>query len=152
MATTLQAVRGMHDILPAEGRYFTHLETIAREILTGYGYEEIRLPLVESTELFKRTIGEVTDIVEKEMYTFEDRNGDSLSRRQEGNPLRILDSKNPAMAELIAGAPRLLDALDEESRAHFEGLCRLLDEAGVDYRVNPRLVRGLDYYTKTVFE
>jgi len=269
MATTLQAVRGMHDILPAEGRYFTHLETIAREILTGYGYEEIRLPLVESTELFKRTIGEVTDIVEKEMYTFEDRNGDSLSLRPEGtagcvragiehgrlhnqvqrlwyggamfrherpqkgryrqfhqigvetfgmagpdieaellfmtarlwrrlgieglvlqinslgtpavraayreqlvvylgahqdaldedsrrrlqsNPLRILDSKNPAMAELIAGAPRLLDALDEESRAHFEGLCRLLDEAGVDYRVNPRLVRGLDYYTKTVFE
>src|SRR3569832_1249114 len=269
MATTLQAVRGMHDILPAEGRYFTHLETTAREILTGYGYEEIRLPLVESTELFKRTIGEVTDIVEKEMYTFEDRNGDSLSlrlvglvgcvcvgiehgrlhnqvqrlwhggamfrherpqkgryrqihqigvetigmagpdieaelmimtarlwrrlgieglvlqinslgtpavraayreqlgvylgahqdaldedsrRRLQSNPLRILDSKNPAMAELIAGAPRLLDALDEESRAHFEGLCRLLDEAGVDYRVNPRLVRGLDYYSKTVFE
>src|SRR3569833_412558 len=84
MATTLQAVRGMHDILPAEGRYFTHLETIAREILTGYGYEEIRLPLVESTELFKRTIGEVTDIVDKEMYTFEDRNGDSLSLRPEG--------------------------------------------------------------------
>src|SRR3569623_519160 len=84
MATTLQAVRGMHDILPAEGRYFTHLETIAREILTGYGYEEIRLPLVESTELFKRSIGEVTDIVEKEMYTFEDRNGDSLSLRPEG--------------------------------------------------------------------
>src|SRR3569832_1908652 len=84
MATTLQAVRGMHDILPAEGRYFTHLETTAREILTGYGYEEIRLPLVESTELFKRTIGEVTDIVEKEMYTFEDRNGDSLSLRPEG--------------------------------------------------------------------
>src|SRR3569833_4742816 len=70
MATTLQAVRGMHDILPAEGRYFTHLETIAREILTGSGHEEIRLPLVESTALFKRTIGEVTDIVEKEMYTF----------------------------------------------------------------------------------
>src|SRR3569832_3014000 len=84
MATTLQAVRGMHDILPAEGRYFTHLETTAREILTGYGYEEIRLPLVESTELFKRTIGEVTDIVEKEMYTFEDRNGDSLSLRLVG--------------------------------------------------------------------
>src|SRR3569833_2525645 len=84
MATTLQAVRGMHDILPAEGRYFTHLETIARELLTGYGYEEIRLPLVESTELFKRTIGEVTDIGEKEMYTFEDRNGDSLSLRPVG--------------------------------------------------------------------
>src|SRR3569623_2306824 len=84
MATTLQAVRGMHDILPAEGRYFTHLVSTAREILTGYGYEEIRLPLVESTELFKRTIGDVTDIVEKEMYTFEDRNGASLSLRPEG--------------------------------------------------------------------
>src|SRR3569832_617752 len=269
MATTLQAVRGMHDILPAEGRYFTHLETTAREILTGYGYEEIRLPLVESTELFKRTIGEVTDIVEKEMYTFEDRNGDSLSLRPEGTagcvragiehgrlhnqvqrlwyggamfrherpqkgryrqfhqigvetfgmagpvfvvvllflsarlwrwlgieglvlqinslgtpavraayreqlvvylgahqdaldedsrrrlqsiPLRILDSKHPAMAELIAASPRLLDPLDYQSRAHFEGLCRLLDETGVDYRVNPRLVRGLYYYTETVYE
>src|SRR3569623_1577816 len=84
MATTLQAVRGMHDILPAEGRYFTHLETTAREILTGKGYEEIRLPLVESTQLFKRTIGEVTDIVEKEMYTFNDLNGDSLTLRPEG--------------------------------------------------------------------
>src|SRR3569623_1725863 len=269
MATTLQAVRGMHDILPAEGRYFTHLEQTAREVLGAYGYDEIRLPLVESTELFKRTIGDVTDIVVMEMYTFVVRNGDSLSLRPDGtagcvragieqgllhnqvqrlwyggamfrherpqkglyrqihqigvetfgmagpdiaaeklfmtarlwrrlgieglvlqinslgtpavraayreqlvvylgahqdaldedsrrrlqsNPLRILDSKNPAMAELIAGAPRLLDALAEESRAHFEGLCRLLDEAGVDYRVNPRLVRGLDYYTKTVFE
>lgn len=269
MTTTLQAVRGMHDILPAEGRYFTHLEQTARAILTSYGYEEIRLPIVELTELFKRTIGEVTDIVEKEMYTFVDRNDDLLSLRPEGtagcvragiehgllhnqvqrlwyggamfrherpqkgryrqfhqigvetfgmagpdidaellfitarlwqrlgieglvlqinslgtpavraayreqlvayfsayqdlldedsrrrlhsNPLRILDSKNPAMAKLIAGAPRLLEALDEESRAHFESLCRLLDEAGVLYRINPRLVRGLDYYTKTVFE
>ena len=259
----------MHDILPAQSAYFAHLEYVAREVLTGYGYEEIRLPLVESTELFKRTIGEVTDIVEKEMYTFEDRNGDSLSlrpegtvgcvragiengllhnqvhrlwyagamfrherpqkgryrqfhqigvetfgmagpdidaellfmtqrlwrrlgidgltlqinslgtsevratyreqlvqyfsahqqrldedsrRRLQGNPLRILDSKNPEMAELIAGAPQLLDALDPESRAHFESLCRLLDAAGMTYRINPRLVRGLDYYTKTVFE
>lgn len=265
----LQAVRGMHDILPAQSAYFAHLEYVAREVLTGYSYEEIRLPLVESTELFKRTIGEVTDIVEKEMYTFEDRNGDSLSlrpegtagcvragiengllhnqvqrlwyagamfrherpqkgryrqfhqigvetfgmagpdidaellfmtqrlwrrlgiddlmlqinslgtsevraayreqlvqyfsahqqrldedsrRRLQGNPLRILDSKNPEMAELIAGAPQLLDALDSESRAHFEGLCCLLDAAGITYRINPRLVRGLDYYSKTVFE
>lgn len=269
MATTLQAVRGMHDILPAQSVYFAHLERVAREVMTGYGYQEIRLPLVESTELFKRTIGEVTDIVEKEMYTFDDRNGDSLSLRPEGtagcvragiengllhnqvqrlwyagpmfrherpqkgryrqfhqigvetfgmagpdidaellfmtrrlwrrlgidglvlqinslgtpevraayraqlveyfgaregqldedsrrrllsNPLRILDSKNPEMAELIAGAPRLVEALDDESRAHFDGLRRLLDGAGVAYRVNPRLVRGLDYYTKTVFE
>src|SRR3569832_1149644 len=84
MATTLQAVRGMHDILPAEGRYFTHLETIAREILTGNGYEEIRLLLVVCSVLFLCTIGEVTDIVEKELFTFEDRNGDSLSLRPEG--------------------------------------------------------------------
>src|SRR3569832_3015271 len=84
MATTLLCLRVLHDLLPAVGLYFTHLESIAREILSGYGYVEIRLPLVESTELFKRTIGEVTDIVEIEMYTFEDRNGDSLSLRPEG--------------------------------------------------------------------
>jgi len=267
--TTLQAVRGMHDILPEQCRYFAHLEEVTREVLTGYGYEEIRLPLVESTELFKRTIGEVTDIVEKEMYTFEDRNGDSLSlrpegtagcvraaiengllhnqtqrlwyagpmfrherpqkgryrqfhqfgvetfgmagpdidaelillsrrlwqrlgiegvrleinslgspaaradyrrrlveylsdhqanldedsrRRLHGNPLRILDSKNQAMQDIILGAPRLLDALDAESQSHFEQLRLLLDAAGVAYHINARLVRGLDYYTKTVFE
>ncbi len=269
MSTTLQAVRGMRDILPEHSRYFALLENCAREVLTAYGYEEIRLPLLESTELFKRTIGEVTDIVEKEMYTFTDRNGDSLTLRPEGtagcvragiengllhnqvrrlwyggamfrherpqkgryrqfhqigvetfgmagpdidaelllmtqrlwrrlgveglelqinslgtpavrmayraelvayftahqaqldedsrrrlqsNPLRILDSKNPALHHLIAGAPQLSAALDDESRAHFDGLRRLLDGAGVAYRVNPRLVRGLDYYTKTVFE
>lgn len=269
MSTTLQAVRGMHDILPEQCRYFAHVERLAREVLAGYGYEEIRLPLLESTELFKRTIGEVTDIVEKEMYTFADRNGDSLTLRPEGtagcvragiengllhnqvrrlwyggpmfrherpqkgryrqfhqigvetfgmagpdidaellllprrlwrrlgldglelqinslgtaavraayreqlvayftahhavldedsrrrlqsNPLRILDSKNPALQELLAGAPQLLASLDAESRAHFDELRRLLDAAGVPYRVNPRLVRGLDYYGKTVFE
>src|SRR3569623_860609 len=269
MATTLQAVRGMHDILPPQSRYFAHLEQTAREVLGAYGYDEIRLPLIEITELFKRTIGDVTDIVEKEMYTFVDRNGDSLSLRPEGtagcgragseqglrhnqvqrlwyagamfrherpqkgryrqfhqigvetfgmagpdidaelllltqrlwrrlgleglvlqlnslgtpavraayreqlvtficshrdaldedsrrrlesNPLRILDSKNPDMAALIAAAPTLSAARDDESRAHFDGLCALLDAAGVAYRVNPRLVRGLDYYTKPVFE
>jgi histidyl-tRNA synthetase len=269
MRNTLQAVRGMHDILPEQSRYFAYLEQVTREVLECYGYEEIRIPLVESTELFKRTIGEVTDIVEKEMYTFEDRNGDSLSLRPEGtagcvragiengllhnqvrrlwytgamfrherpqkgryrqfhqfgaetfgmagpdidaelilltrrlwqrlgigdvrleinslgspdtraeyrrrlveylsgfesqldgdsrrrlhsNPLRILDSKNPAMQDIIAGAPRLLDMLDAESADHFAGLQRLLEAAAVPYRVNPRLVRGLDYYTRTVFE
>lgn len=269
MGTTLQAVRGMHDILPEQCRYFAYLEQVTREVLEGYGYEEIRIPLLESTELFKRTIGEVTDIVEKEMYTFEDRNGDSLSLRPEGtagcvragiengllhnqlrrlwyggamfrherpqrgryrqfhqfgvetfgmtgpdidaelillsqrlwrrlgiadvrlelnslgapstraayrqrlveyltgvqaeldedsrrrlhsNPLRILDSKNPAMQDIIAGAPRLLDMLDAESEAHFVKLQQLLDGAGVVYSINPCLVRGLDYYTKTVFE
>lgn len=267
--TTLQAVRGMHDVLPERSRYFAHLERSVREVVESYGYGEIRMPLVESTELFKRTIGEVTDIVEKEMYTFVDRNGDSLSLRPEGtagcvraaiengllhnqiqrlwyggamfrherpqkgryrqfhqfgvetfglagpdidaelilmtrrlwqrlgidgvrleinslgsptaradyrqrlveylgdhqddldedsrrrlhsNPLRILDSKNPAMQAIIAGAPRLLDVMDEESREHFAQLQELLDGAGVAYEVNSRLVRGLDYYTKTVFE
>lgn len=267
--TTLQAVRGMHDILSEQSRYFAHLECMVRELVESYGYEEIRTPLLESTELFKRTIGEVTDIVEKEMYTFLDRNGDNLSLRPEGtagcvraaiengllhnqtrrlwyggamfrherpqkgryrqfhqfgvetfgmagpdidaelmlmtqrlwrrlgiagvrleinslgsqvaraeyrkrlleylgdhqadldedsrrrlhvNPLRILDSKNPAMRAVIAGAPSLMDGLDEASRDHFAQLQQLLDDAGLAYQVNPRLVRGLDYYTKTVFE
>jgi histidyl-tRNA synthetase len=240
-----------------------------RAVLHAYGYREIRLPILEKTELFKRSIGEVTDIVEKEMYTFEDRNGDSLTLRPEGtagcvragieqgllynqqqrlwymgpmfrherpqkgryrqfhqigvevfgmagpdidaelilmtariwrrlgirdvrlqlnslgtleargryrealvgyleqhrasldedslrrlssNPLRILDSKNPALQAVIEGAPRLADYLDEESRQHFARLCALLDAAGLDYELNPRLVRGLDYYGKTVFE
>jgi histidyl-tRNA synthetase len=267
--TSLQAVRGMHDVLPEQAAAFTRLETAVRELMAAYGYEEIRMPLVESTELFRRTIGEATDIVEKEMYTFTDRNGDSLSLRPEGtagcvraaiehgllhnqtrrlwyggamfrherpqkgryrqfhqfgvetfgmagpdvdaelilmtarlwrrlgladvrleinslgspaaraayrervvayfsahydvldedsrrrlktNPLRILDSKRPDMAALIAAAPSLLEHLDAESQRHFQGLQRLLDAAGVEYRVNPRLVRGLDYYTRTVFE
>lgn len=267
--SSLQAVRGMHDILPEQAPAFAWLESAVRALVATYGYEEIRLPLLEPTELFRRTIGEVTDIVEKEMYTFTDRNGDSLSlrpegtagcvraaiehgllhnqarrlwyggamfrherpqkgryrqfhqfgvetfgmtgpdidaelilmtsrlwrrlglsdlrleinslgstaarvayrerlvdyfsarqdaldedgrRRLQGNPLRILDSKNPAMAELIAGAPSLLEHLDTESQQHFQALRQLLDDAGVEYRVNPRLVRGLDYYTRTVFE
>lgn len=269
MPNTLQAVRGMHDILPEQCRYFAHLEQITREVLEAYGFEELRIPLIENTELFKRTIGDVTDIIEKEMYTFDDRNGDSLSLRPEGtagcvragiengllynqtrrlwyagamfrherpqkgryrqfhqfgaetfgmagpdidaelillnrrlwqrlditdlrleintlgtprvrmdyrkrlveylssfqsqmdedsqrrlhtNPLRILDSKNPAMQVIIAGAPHLVDSLDAESEDHFAKLRQLLDDAGISYTINPRLVRGLDYYTKTVFE
>ncbi len=269
MAKMIQAVRGMNDILPAETPLWRHVESTARRLFEAYGFDEIRMPIVEKTELFKRTIGEVTDIVEKEMYTFEDRNGDSLTLRPEGtagcvragiengllhnqiqrlwyrgpmfrherpqkgryrqfhqigvecfgipgpdvdaemiamtarlwrelgleglelqinslgsvearaayrerlvaymeahidrldddsrrrlhtNPLRILDSKNPAMAELIAGAPMLHDHLDDESKAHFDELRRLLDRLGIAYVVNPRLVRGLDYYNKTVFE
>ena len=269
MAKTLQAVRGMNDILPGESSVWQYLEDTLRDVVHAYGYREIRLPLLEKTELFKRSIGEVTDIVEKEMYTFDDRNGDSLTLRPEGtascvracmehgllhnqvqrlwyagpmfrherpqkgryrqfhqigveafgmagpdidaemifmtarmwerlglqgavlqvnslgtlaaradyrtalvswlrahetaldddsrrrlesNPLRILDSKNPEMQSLIEGAPRLPDYLDEESRTHFSALCALLDSAGLKYEVNPRLVRGLDYYSKTVFE
>ena len=269
MAKTIQAVRGMNDILPGETSSWQYLEDTLREVVHAYGYQEIRLPLLEKTELFKRSIGEVTDIVEKEMYTFEDRNGDSLTLRPEGtascvracmqhgllhnqvqrlwytgpmfrherpqkgryrqfhqigveafgmagpdidaeiilmsarmwqrlglkgavlqvnslgtvasradyrtalvgylrehesgldedsrrrlesNPLRILDSKNPDMQRLIEAAPQLPDYLDEESRAHFSELCALLDAAGLEYEVNPRLVRGLDYYSKTVFE
>jgi histidyl-tRNA synthetase len=259
----------MNDILPGESSGWQYLEDTLRDVVHAYGYREIRLPLLEKTELFKRSIGEVTDIVEKEMYTFDDRNGDSLTlrpegtascvracmehgllhnqvqrlwyagpmfrherpqkgryrqfhqigveafgmagpdidaemifmtarmwdrlglhgavlqinslgtsaaradyrtalvnwlrqhetgldddsrRRLEGNPLRILDSKNPDMQSLLAAAPRLPDYLDEESRTHFSTLCSLLDGAGLAYEVNPRLVRGLDYYSKTVFE
>lgn len=269
MANSLQAVRGMNDLLPGETALWQSLEATLRTVLAGYGYQEIRLPLVEKTELFARSIGEVTDIVEKEMYTFADRNGDSLTLRPEGtagcvraciehgllhnqtqrlwyvgpmfryekpqkgryrqfhqvgaeaygmvgpdidaeliclsarlwrqlgirdvtlqinslgssaaraayrerlvaylttrhaeldedsrrrlhtNPLRVLDSKNPAMTAVIAEAPSLLDHLDPDSQDHFAGLRALLDAAGVAYTMNPRLVRGLDYYCKTVFE
>jgi histidyl-tRNA synthetase len=259
----------MNDILPGETSRWQYLEDTLREVVHAYGYQEIRLPVLEKTELFKRSIGEVTDIVEKEMYTFDDRNGDSLTMRPEGtascvracmqhgllhnqvqrlwyagpmfrherpqkgryrqfhqigieafgmagpdidaeiifmsarmwqrlglqgtvlqinslgsvaaravyrsalvdylrahedaldedsrrrldsNPLRILDSKNPAMQGLIEAAPRLPDYLDDESREHFARLCTLLDAAGLEYEINPRLVRGLDYYSNTVFE
>ncbi len=271
MRKSIQAVRGMHDLLPEEARLLRHVEETAREVLEGYGYEEIRLPVVERTELFRRTLGEATDIVEKEMYTFDD-HGESLSLRPEGtagcvraaiehglcfrqvrrlwyrgpmfrherpqkgryrqfhqvgaeafglagpeldaelilltvrlwrrlgldperdlelqlntlgtpeeraayrerlvaylerrreeldpdslrrlrtNPLRILDSKHPAMRPVIEAAPRLLDHLGEASRERFRRLCALLDLAGVPHRVAPCLVRGLDYYTHTVFE
>ena len=269
MSQALQAVRGMNDILPDQSPAWQALEETVRRVVMAYGYREIRMPIVEKTELFKRSIGEVTDIVEKEMYTFEDRNGDSLTLRPEGtascvraciqhgllqnqlqrlwymgpmfrherpqkgryrqfhqvgvevfgltgpdidaelllmtarlwqqlglkdiqlqinslgtpavrsryrdelvnyfqahreqldsdsqrrlesNPLRILDSKNPAMQALIEAAPRLLDYLDDESAEHFETLRQLLDNAGLAYTLNPRLVRGLDYYGRTVFE
>ena len=269
MANTIQAIRGMKDTLPGESSAWQYLEDTLREVVHAYGYSEIRLPLLEKTELFKRSIGEVTDIVEKEMYTFDDRNGDSLTLRPEGtascvracmehgllhnqvqrlwyqgpmfrherpqkgryrqfhqlgveafgmegpdidaemllmtsrmwerlgikdvvlqinslgtpasrasyrdalvdylsghksrldedslrrlesNPLRILDSKNPDIRQLIEAAPAMADYLDDDSRAHFDTLCLLLDEAGIEYEVNPSLVRGLDYYTKTVFE
>jgi histidyl-tRNA synthetase len=269
MAKTIQGIRGMNDILPAETAAWQHLEETLRDVVHAYGYREIRMPLLEKTELFKRSIGEVTDIVEKEMYTFDDRNGDSLTLRPEGtascvracmehgllhnqqqrlwyagpmfrherpqkgryrqfhqvgveafgmpgpdidaemilmtariwerlglsgavlqlnslgtlqaraayrdalvdylqvhadaldedsrrrlgsNPLRILDSKNPDMQALLAAAPSLPEFLDQESREHFAALRGLLDMAGVRYELNPRLVRGLDYYSKTVFE
>jgi histidyl-tRNA synthetase len=269
MSKTIQSIRGMHDILPEQTPAWQYLENTVRTLLAGYGYQEIRMPIVEMTELFARSIGEVTDIVEKEMYTFDDRNGDSLTLRPEGtascvragiqhgllhnqqqrlwymgpmfrherpqkgryrqfhqigvetfgiegpdidaeliiltarlwrrlgiddvrleinslgspearaayreklvaylgqhedvldedskrrldtNPLRVLDSKNPAMKDMIAGAPSLLDHLDEASVAHFEALKARLDTAGIEYVVNPCLVRGLDYYSRTVFE
>lgn len=260
----------MNDLLPDDSGQWQYLEDVLKTILQQYGYREIRFPIVESTELFKRSIGEVTDIVEKEMYTFEDRNGDSLTLRPEGtascvraceqhgllynqtqrlwytgpmfrherpqkgryrqfhqlgvevfgmtgpdidaevlllsarilrdlgvadqvtlqlnslgsseararykdalvtflnghkesldddslrrldsNPLRILDSKNPETQALLDGAPVLLDYLDEESKTHFEQLQAMLRDAGVSFEVNPRLVRGLDYYGKTAFE
>jgi len=269
MAKQIQAIRGMKDILPQQTPLWQFLEDGVRGVLASYGYEEIRMPILEMTELFKRSIGEVTDIVEKEMYTFQDRNGDSLTLRPEGtagcvraglehgllfnqvqrlwyagpmfrherpqkgryrqfhqigvecfglegpdvdleqilitariwqtlgledlqlqlntlgtaeervqyrerlveylrarhdeldedsrrrlesNPLRILDSKNPQMAQLLAQAPTLMEHLGEVSRRHFQHLCEGLEAAGVAYTVNPRLVRGLDYYARTVFE
>ena len=264
-----KAIRGMNDILPDVSGTWRYLEQVVQGIVRSYGYEEIRLPILEYTELFQRSIGEVTDIVEKEMYTFEDRNGESLTmrpeatasvaragitngllhnqrqklwtlgpmfryekpqkgryrqfhqlnvealgytgpdvdaelilmsarmwrelgiskiglelnslgtgdarhryretlveyfssvksqldqdsiRRLERNPLRILDSKNPEMQAIIDAAPMMLDYLDAESADHFEELRALLDAAGIEYTLNPRLVRGLDYYNRTVFE
>ena len=270
LSGNIQAIRGMNDILPDQTPYWQHVEAVWREVLSAYGYGEIRLPILEKTELFKRSIGEVTDIVEKEMYTFQDRNGDSLTLRPEGtagcvragiengllhnqiqrlwyqgsmfrherpqkgryrqfhqlgveafgmagpdidaelilmsarilnhiglsgkmvlqvnslgtaesrasyrkllveyfsdhpdvldedskrrlhsNPLRILDSKNPNMQELVEQAPQLFEHLDSESREHFARLLAYVDDAGVSCQINPRLVRGLDYYSKTVFE
>lgn len=270
MANLIQAIRGMNDILPEQTSSWQYVENIFRQLMVSYGYQEIRMPIVESTALFKRSIGEVTDIVEKEMYTFADRNGDSLTLRPEGtaccvraamqhgllhnqtqrlwytgpmfrherpqkgryrqfhqfgveafglagpdidaelilmtnrlwhslgmnddvtleinslgsaqtrqqyrevlvtyfeshqaeldedsqrrlhaNPLRILDSKNPEMQRLNENAPKLIDHLDAESKQDFDTLCKILDDAGVAYKINPRLVRGLDYYSKTVFE
>ncbi len=259
----------MNDILPEVSGTWRYLESVVRDIVQSYGYEEIRLPLLEYTELFQRSIGEVTDIVEKEMYTFLDRNGESLTLRPEAtasvvragmtngllhnqrqklwtsgpmfryekpqkgryrqfyqfdvealgydgpdvdaeliimsarmwrqlgisrikleinslgapesraryrealvdyfnsvkseldedsmrrlgqNPLRILDSKNPDMQSVVEAAPVMLEYLDDASAEHFAGLKRLLDAAGIEYTVNPRLVRGLDYYSRTVFE
>jgi len=271
MRDPLRAVRGMNDILPADAALWRHFETTVRDWLDAYGYQEMRTPILEHTGLFKRAIGEVTDIVEKEMYTFTDElNGESLTLRPEGtascvraaiehnllfdggkrlwysgpmfrherpqkgryrqfhqvgvealgyatpdmdvelllmtarlwrtlgladaisleintlggpeararhrekliayfeahadaldedarrrlysNPLRILDSKNPAMQALVEAAPGLMDELDDTARAHFDAVRGGLDAAGIGYRVNPRLVRGLDYYNHTVFE
>ncbi|MBI2277011.1 MAG: histidine--tRNA ligase [Dechloromonas sp.] len=270
MSQTLQAVRGMNDILPEEAAFWELFEDTIRSWLKGYGYRPIRMPIVEPTPLFKRAIGEVTDIVEKEMYSFIDGlNGEALTLRPEGtagcvraviehnlaarqtqrlyyigqmfrherpqkgryrqfhqvgveafgftgpdidaemilmgarlwadlgldgielqinslgqpeeraqhraaliayfeehaelldedakrrlhtNPLRILDTKNPAMQDLCAAAPKLIDYLEAESLAHFEGVQRVLRDAGMPFTINPRLVRGLDYYNLTVFE
>lgn len=266
----IQGIRGMNDLLPPETFQWQYAERIFKKILQSYGYQEIRTPILESTDLFNRSIGEVTDIVEKEMYSFIDRNGDALSLRPEGtaccvragiehglfhnkiqrlwyrgsffrherpqkgryrqfnqcsaevfglagpdidaeliflsatilnklgirehvslelnslgtlearqayrkllvhylndhrssldedclrrldkNPLRILDSKNPDMKKVISHAPKLIDHLDKASHDHFEKLQEFLTNAGITFEVNPALVRGLDYYTKTVFE
>jgi len=265
----IEPLRGVHDVLPAQIAAWQYLERITREVFTSYGYEEFRVPLIEQTQLFKRSIGDFTDIVEKEMFSFIDQGEDHITLRPEatagivravisngmlregrlrvwcmgpmfrrerpqagryrqfhqidaeafgfegpdvdaemillsarllkrlglsglkllvnslgtpasraayrdklstyfgahealldadskrrlaGNPLRILDSKNPDMQRLVAGAPLLLDSLDAESRTHFESLCAQLRSAGIEYHVEPHLVRGLDYYTRTVFE
>ena len=266
----IQSLRGMHDLLPGNSKIWQYLEKTVADVLSRYSYQEIRFPILEQTELFKRSVGEATDIVEKEMYSFEDRNGDQLSLRPEGtagcvractehgllhnqtqrlwysgpmfrherpqkgrqrqfhqigveafglngpdidaelllltanlwktlkidsvvklqinslgtstdrahyrdklvsylmihrddldedsqrrldtNPMRILDSKNPEVQKIVDGAPQLNNFIDDDSRQHFEQLCGILDAAKVSYEINPRLVRGLDYYSKTVFE
>lgn len=260
----------MNDCLPTQSPLWQKVEGVVKNVISAYGYSEVRMPIVEMTHLFSRAIGEVTDVVEKEMYTFEDRNGDSLTLRPEGtagcvrsgiengllynqeqrlwymgpmfrherpqkgryrqfhqcgvevfgldgpdvdaelimmtarlwrelgiaqnvrlelnsigslearanyrtalidyleqyqnvldedckrrmytNPLRVLDSKNPDVQAILGDAPQLSDYLDAESKQHFAGLCELLDAAGIEYTVNQRLVRGLDYYNRTVFE
>lgn len=266
----IQAIRGMNDCLPSETNVWQMVEATLRRVASNYGFAEIRMPIVESTHLFKRSIGEVTDIVEKEMYTFDDRNGDSLTLRPEGtascvragnqhgllynqeqrlwymgpmfrherpqkgryrqfhqfgieafgiatpdvdaevimlsnrlwkelgikdvvtlelntlgsneeraqyrdalvayltqhedkldedskrrmhtNPLRVLDSKNPDVQAALVDAPKLSEFLGEDSKQHFDDLCAKLTAAGIEYVINERLVRGLDYYNKTVFE
>ena len=269
MSKIIEPLRGVHDVLPAQIAAWQHLERITRQVFAGYGYEEFRVPVIEQTQLFKRSIGDFTDIVEKEMFSFVDQGEDHITlrpeatagivravisngllregrlrvwcmgpmfrrerpqagrfrqfhqidaeafgfegpdvdaeiillsarllrllglgdvklqvnslgtpasraayrdkltayfgahaasldedskRRLSGNPLRILDSKNPQMQRIIAGAPLLLESLDAESRQHFESLCARLRSAGIEYHVEPHLVRGLDYYTRTVFE
>ncbi len=265
----IEPLRGVHDMLPAQAPAWQFLETTTREVFAAYGYEEFRVPVIEQTQLFKRSIGDFTDIVEKEMFSFVDQGEDHITlrpeatagiaramisngllresrlrvwcmgpmfrrerpqagryrqfhqidaeafgfagpdvdaeiillsarllrrlglggvklqlnslgtpetravyreqliayfgahaealdedsrRRLQGNPLRILDSKNPETQRIVAGAPVLMDCLDAESKAHFATLCGYLQGAGIEYHVNPRLVRGLDYYTRTVFE
>jgi histidyl-tRNA synthetase len=269
LSKIIEPLRGVHDVLPAQIAAWQHLERITRQVFASYGYEEFRVPVIEQTQLFKRSIGDFTDIVEKEMFSFIDQGEDHITLRPEatagivravisngmlregrlriwcmgpmfrrerpqagryrqfhqidaeafgfegpdvdaemillsarllkllglrdvklvvnslgtpasratyrekltdyfsahlasldddskrrlaGNPLRILDSKNPGMQRIIAGAPLLLDSLDAESREHFESLCAHLRSAGIEYHVEPHLVRGLDYYTRTVFE
>ena len=270
MALTVQAVRGMNDLLPDDTSVWQQAEEVLRDVVTSYGFSEVRTPVLEHTALFNRAIGEVTDVVEKEMYTFEDRSGEQLSLRPEGtagcvrcclehsliynqeqrlwymgpmyrherpqkgrlrefhqmgcevfglegpdidaelismtrefwkrfgidgrlrlelnslgsaqeraayreslvkfleahfdeldedskrrthtNPLRVLDTKDPKVIELLKSAPKLSDHFGEKTRAHFDGLRRLLDNQGIEYTINERLVRGLDYYNLTVFE
>jgi histidyl-tRNA synthetase len=269
LSKIIEPLRGVHDVLPAQIAAWQHLERVTRQVFASYGYEEFRVPVIEQTQLFKRSIGDFTDIVEKEMFSFVDQGEDHITLRPEatagivravisngllregrlrvwcmgpmfrrerpqagryrqfhqidaeafgfegpdvdaemillsarllrllglrdvrlvvnslgtpasraayreklttyfsahaalldedskrrlaGNPLRILDSKNPDMQRIVAGAPRLLDSLDAESHEHFQSLCAQLSSAGIEYHVEPHLVRGLDYYTRTVFE
>ncbi len=269
MSKHIEPLRGVHDVLPAQAALWQFLESTTREVFAAYGYEELRVPIIEQTQLFKRSIGDFTDIVEKEMFSFVDQGDDHITLRPEatagmaravisngllrdgrlrvwcmgpmfrrerpqagryrqfhqidaeafgfagpdvdaemillsarllrrlgladvklhvnslgtpesravyrerliayfsaheaaldedsrrrllGNPLRILDSKNPDMQRIVAGAPLLSDCLDEDSQRHFAALLAQLEAAGIAYHVDPRLVRGLDYYTRTVFE
>src|SRR5206468_1854132 len=171
---TIAAVKGFRDVLPDESRRWRALEEAAERVFTCYGFGEIRLPVVERTELFARSLGETTDIVEKEMYSFADRDETGLTlrpeatagvgrahlaglcpdchRRLERNPLRMLDCKVESCQEIMARAPVAADSLCEGCRAHLAQVRALLEQERVAYAMNPRLVRGLDYYCRTAFE
>src|SRR5438132_1599279 len=155
---TIAAVKGFRDVLPDESRRWRALEEAAERVFTCYGFGEIRLPVVERTELFARSLGETTDIVEKEMYSFADRDETGLTLRPEAtagverNPLRMLDCKVESCQEIMARAPVAADSLCEGCRAHLAQVRTLLEQERVAYAMNPRLVRGLDYYCRTAFE
>src|SRR5437773_2582098 len=168
---TIAAVKGFRDVLPDESRRWRALEDVAEEVFSRYGFGEIRLPVVERTDIFARSLGDTTDIVEKEMYSFVDRDASGLTlrphatavavrafglanlgalcpdchRRLERNPLRILDCKVESCRQVVARAPVMLDSLCDGCRMHFAEVRALIEQEHVPYVVNPRLVRGLDY-------
>ena len=154
-----RAPRGTTDILPNDQRYWTYVHSVARDVVSRYGYKRLDTPIFEQTDLFTRGVGEVTDIVEKEMYSFLDRGGDSITvlckdcnQRFYRNPLRLLDCKQEICSEISLNAPRSVDYLCSGCKYHWDTLIGYLDRIELPYSIEHKLVRGLDYYTRTVFE